>query len=64
MPWHQSMLGYQTYNDTEVTTCDSEDAYTLYALDYDFIEKGANFKHANCSGKVYMDNLIYLYTYI
>ena len=36
MPWHQSMLGMNKYNDTE-NLCNSEDAYNLYFIDYEFL---------------------------
>ena len=55
MPWHQSMLEDQSYNKTELEPCSpgwDGDAYTLYTLDYDFIQKGANMNFSACMGKI------------
>ena len=51
MPWHQSMLEDQLYNETEMEPCNSNDAYTLYLLNYEFAQKGANMNNSACMGK-------------
>ena len=54
MPWHQSMLGLQAYNQTDMIACSKTDAYTLWYLDYLFLKMGATMKNPNCMGKIYM----------
>ena len=52
MPWHQSMLGEQNYNESIITPCSGADGYTLYRLDYDFISNGTKFKIPSCPGRL------------
>ena len=48
-PWHQSLLGILDYNETDVTVCDSVDAFLLYKLDYQFIDNVVKGK-SKCTG--------------
>ena len=52
-PWHQSLLDEQSYDASNSTVCDSDDRYSLYLLDYDFSQGGANMneKKTGCMGK-------------
>ena len=50
MPWHQSMLGIQKYNDTDWLPCNQTDGYTLYVMDYDYIKQAAAFNYPKCEG--------------
>ena len=52
MPWHQSMLGEQNYNESIIRPCTGDDAYILYRLDYDFISNGTKFKIPSCPGRL------------
>ena len=46
------MLEDQSYNETKMEPCNSTDAYTLYSLDNDFAQKGANMNYSACIGKI------------
>ena len=52
-PWHQSLLDEQSYDASNSTVCDSDDRYSLYLLDYDFSQGGANMNETKtgCKGK-------------
>ena len=43
------MLGIHEYNDTDVNVCNSDDAYTVYFIDYEFMLKALQGK-AKCKG--------------
>ena len=49
-PWHQSMLGITEYNDEDVNVCSSDDAYTLYSIDYKFAETALKGESKHCKG--------------
>ena len=51
MPWHQSMLEDQSYNETKMEQCKGDDIFTLWALDYQFVRKGANMNISACRSK-------------
>ena len=53
-PWHQSMLGINEYNDTDVNVCNSDDAYTVYFIDYEFMLKALQGK-AKCKGMLQLN---------
>ena len=52
-PWHQSLLDEQSYDENNYTVCDSDERYSLYLLDYDFSQGGANMnkKKTGCMGE-------------
>ena len=54
MPWHQSMLGDRSYNETDLEPCNGDDIYTLYELNYDFARKGADMNNSACMGKYFL----------
>ena len=51
-PWHQSMLGMSKYNDSDVEVCNEDDSYTLYRLDYLFLEKATQMVNM-CKGRLF-----------
>ena len=54
-PWHQSLLDEQDHDGSISTVCNSSDLNSLYLLDYDFIQGGANVNEAKtgCMGNLY-----------
>ena len=52
-PWHQSMLDEQSYDRNSSSVCNSDERYSLYLLDYDFSQGGANMNKTKteCMGK-------------
>ena len=52
-PWHQSLLDEQYYDEDISTVCNRSDLNTLYLLDYDFSQGGANMNETKtgCRGK-------------
>ena len=52
-PWHQSMLDEQFYDEDTATICNKTDLNSLYFLDYDFSQGGANMNETKtgCKGK-------------
>ena len=58
MPWHQSMLGKQSYNESDIKPCNGNDAYILYRLDYEFLQSGAKLRIPNCLGRYILSKFL------
>ena len=64
VPWHQSMLGINDYNETEAQVCNDTAYWSTYRLDYDFMEKANSGKNKKCLGKSYIATYVKHKTYI